>query len=249
MEFDLTTFALEVLNFLVLVWLLKHFFYQPVLAIIEKRQAATEQIMVDATNIQEEAEVLKVQYETKMAELDKEYATQKDHIDEELSAERVRRLASLDADIAIERKRRETLEEQKRSELERALERQAIHLAARFATRLLERVAGPELNAKLVDLAINELNSLTGDKQKTLRNILHDSGSTLKVVSAYHLDEQQRAALTNALSQLSDQSLVPEFSEDPILKAGVSIMAGSWVMMANLRDELSFFTGNLEHDS
>ncbi|MCW8820599.1 MAG: F0F1 ATP synthase subunit delta [Sulfurovum sp.] len=249
MEFDLTTFVLEMLNFLILVWLLKHFFYQPVLTIIEKRQAATEKIMVDATNIQEEAEGLKSQYETKMAELDKEYATQKARIDEEMSAERMKRLASLDADIAIERKRRETLEEQKRSELERALERQAIHLAARFATRLLERVSGPELNAKLIDLAINELNSLTGDKQKTLRNILHDSGSTLKVVSAYHLDEQQRTALTNALSQFSGQALVPEFSEDPALKAGISIMAGSWVMMANLRDELSFFTGNFEHDS
>lgn len=249
MEFDLTTFVLEMFNFLILVWLLKHFFYQPVLAIIEKRQAATQKIMLDATNIQQDAEVLKGQYETKMAELDKEYATQKTRIDEEVSVERVKRLGSLDADIAIERKRRETLEKQKRSELEEALERQAIQLAARFATRLLERVAGPELNAKLVDLTINELNSLTGDKQKTLRNILHDSGSALKVVSAYHLDDQQRTALTNALSQFSGQSFIPEFSEDSILKAGVSITAGSWVMMANIRDELSFFTGNLEHDN
>lgn len=248
MEFDLTTFALEILNFLVLVWLLKHFFYQPVLTIIEKRQAATEQIMLDATSIQQEAEGLKGQYETKLADLDKEYATQKARIDEEMASERTRRLSSLEADIAMERKRRETVEERKRSQLESSLERQAIDLAARFATRLLERVAGPELNAKLVDLAISELPSLTGDKQESLRTILHNVG-TVKIVSAYPLDEPKRTALTNALNQYAEQSLVPEFSEDPLLKAGVSIMAGSWVLMANLRDELSFFTGNLEYEN
>ena len=32
-----------------------------------------------------------------------------------------------------------------------------------------------------------------------------------------------------------------------MLKAGVCIMAGAWVLMANLRDELDFFAGGLEH--
>lgn len=248
MEFDLTTFILEMLNFLILVWLLKHFFYQPVLAIIEKRQAETKKIIADATNMQHDAETLKKQYQTKMAELDNEYAIQKARIDAEMSDERAKRLASLDADIATERKRREKLEVQKRSEHEQALEHQAIQLGARFATRFLDRVAGPELNAKLVDLTIDEINSLTGEQQQTLLNILHDSGSTLKVVSAYDLNEQQRTALTNTLSQFAGQPIVLEFSKNPALKAGLSMMAGSWSMTANLRDELNFFTGNLEHE-
>ena len=41
--------------------------------------------------------------------------------------------------------------------------------------------------------------------------------------------------------------MVPEFSEDAVLKAGICIMAGAWVLMANLRDELGFFTEALEH--
>lgn len=249
MQFDLTTFVLEMLNFLILVWLLKHFFYQPVLAIIEKRKAATAQIMNDATNIQQEAEVLKAQYELKLGELDKEYATQKARINEEMANERTDRLTSLEADMANERKRREALEERKRSQLESTLERQAIHLASRFATRLLERVAGPELNTKLADLAISELESLTDDKKETFLAIVRDSKSTPKIVSAYPLGESQRTALTNALSQFAGRPLEPEFSEDPILKAGVSIVVGSWVLMANLNDELSFFNGNHNHDS
>lgn len=249
MEFNLTTFALELLNFLVLVWLLKRFFYQPILTVIEKRQAATAQIIMDAKGVKQEAEVLKSQYETHLAELDKEYATAKARIDEEIAVERTRRLSALEAEIAMEHKRHEGLKDRERSELERSLERQAIQLAARFATRLLERAAGPELNAKLADLAISELEVLTDDKREALRAVLHDLESSIKVVSAYPLDKPQRTAFAHALSQLTGRPLVPEFSEDALLMAGVYIMTGSWVLMANLRDELSFFSGNLEHEN
>ena len=39
MQFDWTTFVLEVLNFLVLLWILKRFLYQPVLDVLDARQA------------------------------------------------------------------------------------------------------------------------------------------------------------------------------------------------------------------
>ena len=39
MQFDLWTFGLQTVNFLVLVWLLKIFLYTPVAKIIERRQA------------------------------------------------------------------------------------------------------------------------------------------------------------------------------------------------------------------
>lgn len=249
MDFNLTTFALEILNFLILIWLLKRFFYQPILAVIEKRQATTAQIVTDAKNTQQEAEALKSLYETHLSKLDKEYAIAKARVDEEIAVERTRRLVSLEADIAMERTRREAMESRERSEFEQALERKAIQLAERFATRLLERFAGPELNTKLAELAINELEALPSNKQEALHAALHDTGSSIKVVSAYPLDEPQRASFAHALSQLAGRSLVPEFSEESLLKAGVCIMTGSWVLMANLRDELSFFNGNLEHES
>ena len=48
MDFDWTTFALEAVNFLILVWILKHFFYRPVLAVIEARRAESEKNLAQA---------------------------------------------------------------------------------------------------------------------------------------------------------------------------------------------------------
>jgi hypothetical protein len=39
----------------------------------------------------------------------------------------------------------------------------------------------------------------------------------------------------------------PSFTEDPVLRAGTCVMGGSWVLMANLRDELSFFSEMFDH--
>jgi F-type H+-transporting ATPase subunit b len=247
MEFDWMTSVLEALNFLVLVWLLKHFFYRPVLAVIEARQAETAKVIADAEAVRREAEGLKNDYQARLADVDKDRATAKSALDEEIAGERARRLAALEAKIGEERGRHEAVEARQRGELELALERQALASAARFATRLLERLAGPELEAKLADLALSELAAQTPDKLEALRTALQEPEVSIKVVSAYPLDEARRAAFTQTISRLAGRTLAPEFGEDATLKAGVSIMAGSWVLMANLRDELGFFAGTVDH--
>jgi F-type H+-transporting ATPase subunit b len=247
MELDWTTLALEALNFLVLVWLLKRFFYRPVLTVIEKRRAETAKTIADAEAVRRAAEALKTEYTARLADIDKERAAARSKLDEEIAAERTKRFAALEMELAAERKRREALDAHQRSERESALERQALTLAARFATHLLDRLAGPELNARLADLALTGMEAQAPDKLEALRTALREPGGSIKVVSAYPLDDTRRQAFTAALARLAGRPVAPEFSEDAVLKAGVCIMAGSWVLMANLRDELGFFTGSFEH--
>ncbi len=243
MEFDWTTFALEVLNFLVLVWLLKRFFYRPVLAVIETRQAATAKTIAEAETVRHEAEALKREYQTRLADVDRDRAAARSGLDEEIAAERARRLAAVEAEVNADRKRRQMLEAREKSGREAALEREALAIAGRFASRFLDRLTGPELNAKLVELALSELDAQAPQKLDLLR----DPGMSIKVVSACRLDEGQRTAFTRTLGRLAGRTLAPEFSEDSALKAGVCITAGSWVLMANLRDELGFFSESFDH--
>jgi F-type H+-transporting ATPase subunit b len=66
MNFDWTTFALEVVNFLILVWILKHFFYRPVLAVIETRRAENEKNLAQADTLRSEAQSLKDEYANRL---------------------------------------------------------------------------------------------------------------------------------------------------------------------------------------
>jgi F-type H+-transporting ATPase subunit b len=247
MEFDLTTFVLEILNFLILVWLLKRFFYRPVLAVIEARRAESAKTIADAETLRGEAEALKGEYRARLVTVDQDRAAARAGLDAEMATERARRLAAVEAEVNADRQRRQMLETRERSEREAALEREAAAIAARFATRLLDRLAGPELEGRLADLALSELDTQAPEKVEALREALRDSGTGVQVVSAYALDAARRTAVTEALGRLAGRPVEPEFSQDPQLKAGVCILAGAWVLMANLRDELAFFAGGLEH--
>ncbi|MBK8119475.1 MAG: hypothetical protein IPK39_09970 [Sulfuritalea sp.] len=88
MEFDWTTVILEMLNFLVLIWLLKRFFYRPVQAVIEKRRAASEKILTDADARHREADALKGDYEQRLAQFAKERELAMAKLDEEIATER-----------------------------------------------------------------------------------------------------------------------------------------------------------------
>lgn len=247
MQFDWTTFALEVVNFLILVWLLKRVFYRPVLAVIEKRRAETAAVIANAEEKQREAEVLKGEYAARLAGADEARAAAKSQLDEEMAAERAKRLDALKAELDAERKRRESLAERERRELEQTLERQATVIASRFAARLLDRLSGPELENKLVDLALSELEIASADKREAMQAALREPNVRLQLTSAYPLDGARREAFTQVLAKLAGRAVEPEFGEDATLKAGVCIVAGAWVLMANLRDELKYFAGSPEH--
>ena len=48
MELNWSTFILEIINFLVLIWILKRFLYKPVLDVIARRRAGIEKTLSDA---------------------------------------------------------------------------------------------------------------------------------------------------------------------------------------------------------
>ena len=56
MGIDPITFFAQIVNLFVLVWLLKHFLYHPILNVIEKRQQEIRDKVQSAENVRLEAE-------------------------------------------------------------------------------------------------------------------------------------------------------------------------------------------------
>ncbi len=59
MELDWSTFLLQIINFLVLVWILNRFLYQPVMKVIAERKAAVEKTLADSERARAEARALR----------------------------------------------------------------------------------------------------------------------------------------------------------------------------------------------
>ncbi|MBU0499056.1 MAG: F0F1 ATP synthase subunit delta [Gammaproteobacteria bacterium] len=240
MELNWTTFLLELVNFLVLVWILKRFLYRPVQEVIARRRAGIEKTLTDAHALRTEAETLRQQYENRLADWEQERRLAREALIREIEAERTQRRAGLHADLDREREKARVIAERQRADALRGLEQTALAQGARFAARLLESAAGPETEARLVELALTELSQLPIEKGMALRN--HRAGIDERVVaSAFPLPEGQRLRLTQALAALSGGESPVRFEQDASLIAGLRISIGPWVLAANVRDELQGF--------
>jgi F-type H+-transporting ATPase subunit b len=240
-ELNGTTFVLEIINFVILVWILKHFLYRPVLDVIAERKAAIEKTLAEAKNARAEADALHERYDARLEEWNAERARKLAALADEIDAERGKRLVALEAELGREKEKAAVRAERREADMRVRLEEAAFKLGARFASRLLKVAAAPELEAHLIDHAVAELKELPEDKAAILAGSAIDKIGAIKVLSAYSVAKPNREALVSALTEATHLTVPVTFEVEPALLAGLEITIGARVLALNLRDELVGF--------
>ena len=241
MELNWSTFLLEILNFLVLVWILKRFLYRPVLSVLEQRRQTIKQSLKEMTVRQTQAEALEQQYQGRL----NEWALEKKHhweaMQEEIQNEKIKKQQQLETEISSEREKTAIITERHQAEVLRQSQQNAHHQSARFASKLLTAVAGPELESRLFELLLKTFDNLDNEQQTTLRNACKTHSDNIIVTSAYALPDDQRQQLEQELRTLSNKSVTVLYKQNSQLLAGFRLAVGAWILRINLLDELSGF--------
>lgn len=248
MQLNWSTFLLEVVNFLVLVWILKRFLYKPVLAAIARRKAAIDKTLSDAEAKREQAQALELQYQNRLADWEREKEGLRTALTEELRVQRERLTADLQKALEQEREKERVLAERRLAELKDRAAEQGVAMGMQFTARLLDRIASPELEARLVTLVLEDLPRLPPIQLKALQEACRDPQRPVKVASAFPLVETQRSQLVQALRETTHENVAAAFEQDSSLVAGLRINAGPWIVRGNLLDELQFFAEMVKHD-
>ena len=241
MEFDWTTFAFEIINFVILVWILQRFLYKPISNAIAERKSAIEKTTADARATQAAAEVLKQQYENRMADWTREQARAREQLLNEIDAERRRMMAALNVSLEHERANARALEDRHAVELRHGLQEAAFAEGGQFAARLLSRVASPALEENIVAVLLEDLQRLSSKQLQSLREACRKADTKVIITSGYPLRDELRGQLISALTSLAQRPVVCDFLEDPDVLAGLRISIGAWMLRSNVRDELKFF--------
>ena len=241
MEFNLSTFILEIINFLILVWILQRFLYKPVLAVIAKRKESIDASLADAQNLRDEAETLQKKYANRLTHWAQEKKIALETLHLEVEKERSSRMKQLQQQLDEEQKKTQVIAERHLKETQVRSEKLAMQQGARFASLLLKRAAGPELENRLFDLLMNDLNSLSADRIQSLKITSGDVPDCIRVSSVYQLEKSKRKKLEQALNELVNFSTDYDYQLEPGLIAGFRISIGPWVLQANVQNELSGF--------
>jgi F-type H+-transporting ATPase subunit b len=241
MSIDWSTFVLEIVNFLVLLWILQRFLYRPVLAVIARRRADIEKTLTEARTREAAATALEARYQGRLDAWERERESARAALQQQLDAERVRQLAALSAELQRERDKARAADARRLDESRQQLERTAVANGARFAARLLSAAAGPDTEARLIDLAVAGITALSPERLQDLRGGRELAAGAAHIATAHELDAAHRAAVLGALARVAGREVTAQVQRDPQLIAGVRIVLGDWSLGANVADELQAF--------
>ena len=241
MEFNLSTFILEMINFLILVWILKHFFYKPVLDVIDKRKQRIDNTLIAVKEQQAKAVDLQTQYENRLTHWEQEKKRALEAFHQEIETERLRLMKELHRKIEEERSKAKVIDEHRLLQKQRSNEERALQQGAHFSGLLLKRAASPELEKRLFELLLDDLSNLPEKHLKALRFLNRTKPVSVTISSAYNLEESQRKKIQQLLNTLINHEIVYHYKLDPELITGFKIAIESWVLQANFQHELVGF--------
>lgn len=247
MSVDWITVAAQILNFLVLVWLLRHFLYGPVIRAMDRREAEISDRLRDAHRQGQEAEA---------------EAARLRELQEAFEAERKARLAAADAEAESYRQslhegarqdvaeRREewqrNVEEEKQAFLRDARERSAEAFSA-MAQRALRDLADETLEDRIACRFAGVLAELDETDAAAVRTALSARREPVAVRTAFDLSEARRSEVAAALRNRFGEDLEVKFDRSPDLACGLEIRAGGQVVRWSLDGFLDDFETQLRN--
>ncbi|MDD5577746.1 MAG: F0F1 ATP synthase subunit delta [Methylobacter sp.] len=241
MEFNISTFTLEIINFLILIWILQRLFYKPLLEVIATRKQTIDQSLADAKKLHQEAVELRTIYESRQQLWEQEKQAALAALHQQIEAERGVQIDRLHAELEQERQKAKVTLTRQQQELQQQAEKQALQNGARFAGLLLQQAAGAELEARLFDLLLDNLKTLPEACKLGLQILEHKKSTVIKITSVYPLAIDQKQQLEQKLGLLINSPINFQYFQDAALIAGFRIDIGAWVLHANLKHELAGF--------
>jgi F-type H+-transporting ATPase subunit b len=242
MSFDWTTLALQTVNLLVLVWLLRRFLFGPVTAMIAQRRMAAEKLLAEAEKARQTAS----DEAERSAQAREKLTADGDRIRQEaLTAARAEQEALMQRardDIASSREATTAEIERERTELRRELEADARQLA--IASHLLARLSDQANNARLLRMPEIWFASLP---EQSLDSLVRN-GERLELITPFALDPSARAGCQRMLRQRLGTEVDLQFHTDPALIAGIELRSPHIRLRNNWQADLDRMAEELSRD-
>src|SRR6056297_97994 len=226
MQIDWLTVAAQIVNFLVLIWLLQRFLYRPITNAMAQRETRIEERLSDAKSQRKDAEEEAEKLRKKREELEE---AEQDMLEEaRTEANELKQQLEQDVRDEVEQKRKnwqETLEDQ-RADFMQKMQRKAGHKVLDIAGRLMAEFTSGAIDDQVADGFVAKLTDLDPETCKKMTRAANNADSPALVESATKLDTAARQKITRTLHEEFETDIEVEYREDEEMLLGVRLSIG-----------------------
>ncbi len=239
MEIDLFTFIAQIINFLILIILLRQLLYKRIVKAMDEREGRIQARLEGAEKKQEKADQEAESYRRKQEELEQKKQSMITKAEQEADEQKQELLKKARREVDQNQKKwRESLRRQKDTFMAglRETAGRQIYAAVR---KVLNDLADEELENQIIGFFIQRIKNLDKERKKELRSQLKKSGGRVVIHSAFGIEKKLRESLKKAVNDLFDQGVETAFKKDSELVCGVELHARDQIIAWSIDSYLS----------
>lgn len=225
MLIDWFTVAAQLVNFLILVWLLKHFLFKPITNAIDTREKRIATELANADAKKADAEKERVAFEKKNQDFDQQRTALMNKATEDAKSERARLFDEARKDADNLRAGQATALQSDQTRLGSEITRMAAEQVFDIARKTLSDLATVTLEERVGEVFTRRLRELNEKDKESLGVALKTSSEAAWVRSAFELPAEQKAAIQNALNETFSAVIRIQFQTKPGAICGIELMA------------------------
>lgn len=246
MKIDWFTFIAQIVNFLILLALLKHFLFGPLRNIMERRERTVASRLDDARQKLDEAEEKNRIYQDKLERFNAQKEEMMSDARRDVEQAKTEMLHQAREEIdAIERKWEESLESEKETFFDE-LHRQTATNIINLLDQLVRDLANSSLEEQAINKFIEQLQGLDKKEEKRALQSAMDSGKgELKIVSSFALSQKQQSQIKKTIKDVFSTDINCSFAVSGLLGFGIEIRAEGWKIGWNAKIYLEDLKKNI----
>ncbi len=254
--FDWFTFFAQIINFVILVYLLRRFLYRPINKVMDDRQRQLQERWDDAREQQEKAQQEAEAYQDQQAELEAQREELISQAKAEAQAKRQELRQAAREEIQQRREQwQQALQQEKESFYARSRQKLQQETIA-ICRRVLRDLADADLEDQAIALFLERLKEQSNDENSEIFNFKNAESQEVMIWSGFELSSPQRQKIALALERQNlTESNAIEFQTNPDLIFGIEARFGDHEVRWSVDDYLQnldrtfseLFASNVSH--
>lgn len=239
MHIDWFVLLAQIINFLILVFLLKYFLYGRILSAIDARESKIASQFSEAERLKAQAQQSADAYDEKNRELKDKAEELMNQAQKASEHEKEQLMDKVREEVDLVRQRwYETLSREKKAFLE-DLRRRAGTYIYDTIRHVLSDMANEDLEERMVQVFTERIRDMSREQQDRLKDSLKAGGSIIVVRSAFVLNPDQKKRIEEAVRPYVAPKLPIRYEVAGAIGAGIEMMAHGYKISWSIEDYLA----------
>ena len=239
MKIDWFTVIAQIVNFIVLVGVLWHFLYKPILKAIDEREKKIAAQLADAAAKKAEAAKEQEDFKQKNIKFDQEKKDLMTKAETEAETEHQKLLESARTDATALKTKLDEARKEAQETLDHEIMQKTRNEVFAITRKALTDLASVSLEEQSGNMFIKRLNELSEEEKKKFRDAFQSSKNPVLVRSAFDIPAKQQAEIKDAVNKILSADTPFQYKNAPELISGIELSANGYKLAWSISEYIN----------